>query len=180
MSTKYTTAYRLAVGILCLGFLLDTASTLAAGTEMLVFDLNPLVRDLHSGGYTVWSLLRLVVALGLLTACWPSSLTMRNGVRRWHRLAAILLPFSYRNAKAYAIPFAVTAIGPLKAVSAAANFYLLCTGHLLTSSIATMGLGILAGILTSNGVLLLHYRVTSQSMLRDGGPAESRTVRARQ
>lgn len=157
MSDRFTRAYVLAAGVLCFGFLADTVSTLAAGPEILAYDLNPLSRRLHFEGYVAWSGIRLAVGLVLLTACWPDSLVMRDGLCRRRKWIAGLLPFCYRDAKTYAVSYAVTAIGPLKAISAVANFRVVWLGTSGLPTAATIGLGTIAGILAGNVILLWHH-----------------------
>lgn len=156
-------SFIVSVGILTLAFVADTASTLAAGPDMLAHDLNPIVQHLSTKGYVVWSVIRLLIAVVFLTLYWPGLLVMRDWIARRRRWIALIVPFSYRAVRTYIVAAVIIAIGPLKLVAACSNLFLLSTGHRLWQEEITIGAGILLGLLTANIVLLWHHVLLSRS-----------------
>ncbi|MFQ5656182.1 MAG: hypothetical protein ACE5G5_01420 [Candidatus Methylomirabilales bacterium] len=150
------------LGILTLAFLGDTASTLAAGPNMLVYDLNPIIRHLSTTGYIAWSVIRLLIAVVLLTLYWPGLLVMRDWIARRGKWIALILPFSYRAVRTYIVAAVIIAIGPLKLVAACSNLFLLNTGHGLLQEEITIGVGVILGVLTANIILLWHHVLLSK------------------
>ena len=156
-------SFMVSVGILTLAFIADTTSTLVAGPDMLVNDLNPMVRHLSTNGYIAWSVIRLLIGVTLLTLYWPGLLVMHEWIARHGRWIALLLPFSYRAVRTYIVAALIIAIGPLKLAAACSNLVLLTTGHRLLQEEITIGLGILLGLLTANMLLLWHHALVNQS-----------------
>ncbi|MFQ5847979.1 MAG: hypothetical protein ACE5IQ_09985 [Candidatus Methylomirabilales bacterium] len=155
-------SFMVSVKILILAFLADTASTLAAGPDMLAYDLNPMVHRLSVDGYVAWSVIRLMIAVSLLTLYWPGLLVIREWIAQRGRWIALILPFSYRAVGSYIVAALIIAIGPLKLVAACSNLVLLTTGRRLLQEEITIGLGILLGLLTANILLLCHHTLLSQ------------------
>lgn len=160
---RHSKSFMVSLGILAVAFLADTASTLTAGPDMRVYDLNPMVRHLSTNGYIAWSVIRLLIAGVLLALYWPGLLVMREWIARRGRWIALILPFSYREVRRYILAALIIAIGPLKLVAAGSNLFLLNTGHRLLPEDLTIGVGILVGFLTTNIILLWHHLHVRQS-----------------
>jgi hypothetical protein len=149
--------FSVGVGMIVLAFFADSFSTLSFGHDALAYDLNPLIRGLSLFGYIVWSVIRMVIALGLLYFFWPGELREREWLTGCKPWAFILMPFPYRITKEYIITSVVLVIGPLKLVAACYNFLLYLTDMIVIDAIYILVTGIVLGFWIGN-LIIFQYQ----------------------
>ena len=154
---RFTRAFAVALGVLVLAFLADTATTLAAGPEGRVNDANPWVRNLSAAGYLAASAFRLAAAAAIMVLFWPRRLQMRAWVARRGPWLAVVVPFSFRSSREYLLSCLVCMVGPLKLAAAVSNALLLYGPYGPLSRWLTFLCGLALGVLASGALLLWQH-----------------------
>ena len=152
---RVDSAFLAGCALITFAFALDTTTTILGGTEARLNDLNPMIRNMSSPTYLLFSFCRFLFAMAILLWFWPSRLDKRF---RWP-LLVFILPFSYRDAHTYFGAVLVLIIGPMKLAAAIGNRYVVQGEVLFMPDWALVVTGLVLGIIVSNALLYWHSRI---------------------